>query len=147
MDSSLQQRIFDVSHVDMVLFIILEDVVHENLLGATHSCHDICWDESGQFQCEVAFFFAFSLSMDGFDHVVKYPLHEGVVHSLQTFYHIIGNTVHLVFLESLDVLNECLDWLSGSEQLSYRLIDQKVSWPHSKNLVAHLHAFESVIYE
>lgn len=42
MDSSLQQRIFDVSHVDMVLFIKLEDVVHENLLCSTHSCHDIC---------------------------------------------------------------------------------------------------------
>ena len=95
LDSSFQERVLDVASVNCLLLVELEDVVHEDLLGSAHPCHDVGRNKPGELEGEVAFGPALGLVVDALEHMLESLLDERVIVLIQAFDHVVGNSKHV----------------------------------------------------
>jgi len=63
-DASFEKGAPQVAVVNEFLFVELQDVVHESLLGSAHASHDVSRDQSGEFEGEVTFLCIFCSNID-----------------------------------------------------------------------------------
>jgi hypothetical protein len=125
-DTSLEERVFEFAHVDWLLLVELEDIVHVDFLGATHTGHHIGRYQTCKLKSKVALLFSLGLGMDGLHHVLKHSLHKFVVHNVKSLDDVVGNSVDIVLLQGPDVLNKRWDGFSWCEQGADCLVYEEV---------------------
>lgn len=82
MDTPLKEGVFEIFKGDTLLLVVLQDIVHVNLLGSTHAGENICRHKSSDFESHMGILLSFRLGMDGGDQKVVELLNLGVIESM-----------------------------------------------------------------
>mmetsp|Transcript_28725 Transcript_28725/g.43387 ORF Transcript_28725/g.43387 Transcript_28725/m.43387 type:complete len:282 (-) Transcript_28725:424-1269(-) len=98
-DTALDERVANVANLDGVLLVVLEDVIHENLLGSAEASEDVHRDESGELDGQVAFAAALGHCNDRLLHDLEEVRDFFFVHLFKAFYRIVGDAIDVLLLD------------------------------------------------